>query len=485
MRQAQIFLTLILVGPLLLFNPLSTEAACRKGQVDINSAALDELDQITGIGPVLAQRITEGRPFSDISELVRIKGIGEATLAKIASQGLACLRAKDDEAMSSQEMQQDRRKEQPPSVDGQPDLEIFINAPELGFSGKKVLLEAGISADDLTDKSIRWVLGDGAVAAGRSVQHAYRFPGHYLIRLFIETVPGREVSAEHKIEIVTEGILISEFLPSPKGDDAVEEWIELVNLTDQAVNLGGWQLDDAAGKGSKTFSIPSDTIILPKAFLVFARDVTRVVLNNTEGDAVRLLSPQGVAVDEVRYEEARDGYAAARRSDKFFWTDLPTPGSPNLIFDQKLIKETLGRTNDEGLKSVEAREKNTSRGAQDLNLLKVNVVEKSSGRSPPVPATQTMSISVANPTLLDLDDPSFIRDALAASKGMVLGEKILTSRRFRNPLFRSKIKQGTDAFLLKSLQLGKRSLGLLMISLGSAMLAFWLVITARGNKKYQ
>ena len=56
------------------------------GPVDINTAGLEELDALAGIGPVLAQRIidyrTEHGPFQSVDELLEVKGIGEKTLEK-------------------------------------------------------------------------------------------------------------------------------------------------------------------------------------------------------------------------------------------------------------------------------------------------------------------------------------------------------------------------------------------------------------------
>ncbi len=60
-------------------------------KVDINAASLAELDKIIGIGPVLAQRIIDARPFSSVEDLLKVKGIGEKTLQKIKDQGLACV----------------------------------------------------------------------------------------------------------------------------------------------------------------------------------------------------------------------------------------------------------------------------------------------------------------------------------------------------------------------------------------------------------
>ena len=81
---------------LIFFPPISPCETLRAGffvlaveQVDINSATLSQLDEITGIGPTYAQRIIDARPFSSVDDLIKVKGIGEKTLQKIKDQGLA------------------------------------------------------------------------------------------------------------------------------------------------------------------------------------------------------------------------------------------------------------------------------------------------------------------------------------------------------------------------------------------------------------
>ncbi len=67
-------------------------ASCGEGQIDINSASLEELQNITQIGPSYAEQIIKLRPFDSIDELTQVSGIAEVRLSKIKEEGLACVK---------------------------------------------------------------------------------------------------------------------------------------------------------------------------------------------------------------------------------------------------------------------------------------------------------------------------------------------------------------------------------------------------------
>jgi competence protein ComEA len=74
-------------GPAVAAPPAVGGAAVSDAPIDLNSATLEQLDTLPGVGPVLAQRIldwrTEHGRFGSTDELREVSGIGEATFADI------------------------------------------------------------------------------------------------------------------------------------------------------------------------------------------------------------------------------------------------------------------------------------------------------------------------------------------------------------------------------------------------------------------
>jgi competence protein ComEA len=65
---------------------LAPSASAAAPTVDINSASVNELVELPGIGPAKAAAIVEERsvaPFKSVDDLVRVRGIADTTIAEL------------------------------------------------------------------------------------------------------------------------------------------------------------------------------------------------------------------------------------------------------------------------------------------------------------------------------------------------------------------------------------------------------------------
>lgn len=125
--------------------------------------------------------------------------------------------------------------------------------------------------------------------------------------------------------------VITELLPNPAppATDADDEFIEIYNPNNQAIDLSGYKLQSGSSFSySYTFE---DVLLEPLAYKAFSIKQTGNILSNTKGQA-RLLDENGVVVAQTNvYESADEGDAWALINGVWQWTITPTPGAPNIL----------------------------------------------------------------------------------------------------------------------------------------------------------
>lgn len=85
-KRISTFLSLSALAATLFAAAPALAAPALEGQININTATVEQLELLPGIGPAMAKKIVDYRaakPFSDTGQIVRIKGIGPKTYTKL------------------------------------------------------------------------------------------------------------------------------------------------------------------------------------------------------------------------------------------------------------------------------------------------------------------------------------------------------------------------------------------------------------------
>ncbi len=150
---------------------------------------------------------------------------------------------------------------------------------------------------------------------------------------------------EYLQQAIRQGVIINEIYPNPAGSDEEGEYIEIINTSTEQIDLAGWKLADSV----RQFSLSG--LILPGQIIYWPRTQTKIALNNSTAEQVKLISPDGNIAESIKYSGARENESYARDSgNQWHWTTEPTPGEAN-IFSQpdtggiiwKIIAPTSGR----------------------------------------------------------------------------------------------------------------------------------------------
>jgi hypothetical protein len=141
-------------------------------------------------------------------------------------------------------------------------------------------------------------------------------------------------------------IFINEILANPAGSDEGQEWVEIINTSNVAVNLKGFALDN--GKDSQ--NILSNAVILdekitlpPNGLMLINLPEDKFSLLNS-GDTLRFFNSNGKLLETVNIPMSPEGKSYFRDIKGKWEFGIPTPGFSNSGLDSKneiIISEFL------------------------------------------------------------------------------------------------------------------------------------------------
>ena len=134
-------------------------------------------------------------------------------------------------------------------------------------------------------------------------------------------------NSSQKQIVYPKNIFINEILPAPEGPDDKNEWVEIFNANDFAVNLAGWQIKDVVG-ATKTYTLPNNSQIPANGFLLIPRTDSKITLQNN-GDGLGLFNPKSEMVDQVAYSSAPNNQSYSHSPNGWVWGSILTPGAVN------------------------------------------------------------------------------------------------------------------------------------------------------------
>lgn len=80
--QRLLFICLVVIG-LVLVAYILLRGDPSKQPVDVNTATIEQLVTLPGVGPEVAKKIVHGRPYTKAEDLLKVQGIGDKTLEKM------------------------------------------------------------------------------------------------------------------------------------------------------------------------------------------------------------------------------------------------------------------------------------------------------------------------------------------------------------------------------------------------------------------
>lgn len=226
------------------------------------------------------------------------------------------------------------------SINNIPEAVISVSTSTV-YVGDNISFNCLSSTDlDSDELSCAWNIGDIASSSEKDFSFQFQEPGNY--NIVLQVSDGKSIDTATTTinvlenEIVSENyngkIILNELLPNPEGDDD-SEWIEIKNISNEAIDLKGFFIQD---ESLKKYTVAQNdfatTTINANGFFAIDYLVSRITLNNS-GDKISLFDKNNNKISEILYGASKEGYAFARFADSWDWTNKSTKASENIEGD--------------------------------------------------------------------------------------------------------------------------------------------------------
>lgn len=224
------------------------------------------------------------------------------------------------------------------------DRVVTVGADSL-FKGRAV----GLSGDVISGARYAWSFGDGGRKEGKSILYHYRYPGKYIVVL---DVSSGEYSA-------TDRILVSALPAQVLVTNVTKNKIEILNQSNLEIDFSWWVLK----VGDNSFTIPKNTIVLPKQSVTFSSEVTK--LSPEKISDVLFLYPNGVPVSfkreqqETKQEIPKEGLSIQTTKDQISRRSIVGRKLPIVSINRGVTKEISKK---EGSSQIEKQLASVSNG---------------------------------------------------------------------------------------------------------------------------
>ena len=253
---------------------------CAAELININTATVNELKALDGVGDVVAESIIDNRPYDSIEEVSRASGIGAPgsvsyekikNYITVGSVGTPPPQTQTATATSTQTSAAG-------SV-GPPALEVRITGGARTIAGAGSVYEAqayNVVGEPIT-QNVRyiWSFGDGASAEGKRVFHTYRYAGPYVLSVSAAYNYSGGM-ARMRVDAVSGTLSLT-----AQNDGSLLVW----NHSSEDVDIGLWFFTE----GSLSFTVPEHTLLLAGEGVRFATTVTGIVATQN----AKLFYPNG------------------------------------------------------------------------------------------------------------------------------------------------------------------------------------------------